>query len=88
MIAEKYIPHIQKLTENEDPEIASFAVKVLDNTQKLINGEITLAEYNDGDYLIVFNSEFEHTKLGKTSINHIKSMIANGPNIPESDDNL
>lgn len=77
MIAEKYIPHIKKLTENEDLEISTFALSVLHSTEKLINGEITIDEYNDGNYLIVFNSDFEHIKLGKNSINYIKTTIAN-----------
>ena len=75
-IAEKYLPHIEVLTRN--PEVSEFATKVYNQAKLLIADEITLEEFDDGDYLIVFDSEFEHTKLAKNSINYIKRMIANG----------
>jgi hypothetical protein len=74
-IAEKYLTHIEQLIEN--PEVSEFAIEVYNRTCLLIDGKITREEFNDGNYLVVFNSEFEHTKLAKTSINHIKEMIAN-----------
>jgi hypothetical protein len=78
MIAEKYIPHIQKLIEN--PEVSDFATTVYKNTVKLIEGDITQAQFDDGDYLIVFDSEFQSTKDAKNAINYIKQQIANDPN--------
>ncbi len=75
MIAEKYLPHIEKLTHN--PEVSEFASRVYEKAKLLIAGEITLTDFDDGEYLVVFNSEFDHTKLAKNSINYIKRMIAN-----------
>lgn len=74
-IAEKYLPHIEKLIDN--PEVSEFAKKVYDKSILLINEQITYDEFDDGDYLIVFDSEFEHTKAAKNSINYIKRSIAN-----------
>jgi hypothetical protein len=76
ILAEKYLIHIEKLIEN--PEISEFATEVYNKTCLLIEGKITQQEFNDGNYLVVFNSEFEHTKLAKNSINYIKEMIATG----------
>jgi hypothetical protein len=75
MIAEKYLPHIEKLTRN--PDVSEFAIEVYNKAKLLIDGVITQEEFNDGNYLVVFNSEFDHTKLAKNSINYIKRMIAN-----------
>lgn len=75
MIAEKYLPHIEKLTYN--PEVSEFASRVYEKAKLLIAGEISLSDFDDGEYLVVFNSEFDHTKLAKNSINYIKRMIAN-----------
>lgn len=86
MIAEKYLPHIKKLIENT--EVSEFATKVYSQALLLLEGKISQQEFNDGDYLIVFNSEFEHTKLAKNSINYIKQMIANDTIQPSSDENL
>jgi hypothetical protein len=74
-IAEKYLTHIEPLMQN--PEVSEFATEVYNKACLLIAGKITQAEFNDGNYLVVFNSEFEHTKLAKNSINYIKEMIAN-----------
>jgi hypothetical protein len=74
-IAEKYLTHIETLMSN--PEVSEFATEVYNKACLLIEGKITQEEFNDGNYLVVFNSEFEHTKLAKNSINYIKEMIAN-----------
>lgn len=76
-IAEKYLPHIIALIDN--PEVSEFASQVHTRAKQLIDGEITHAEFDDGNYLVVFDNEFEHTKLAKNSINYIKEMIANDP---------
>lgn len=60
----------------ENHEVAEFASNVYNQATRLLNGEITLEEFDDGNYVIVFDSEFEHTKLAKNSINYIKRMIA------------
>ena len=74
-IAEKYLTHIEALIDN--PEVSEFATRVYDRAKQLIDGEITNEEFDDGDYLIVFDSEFEHTKQAKNAINYIKQTIAN-----------
>ena len=75
MIAEKYLPHIEKLMN--DPEVSEFATEVYNKAKLLLDGVITQEEFNDGNYLVIFNSEFEHTKTAKKAINYIKEMIAN-----------
>lgn len=77
ILAEKYLIHIEKLISN--PEVSEFATEVYNKACLLIAGKITQSEFNDGNYLVVFNSEFEHTKLAKNSINYIKEMIATDP---------
>ena len=74
-IAEKYLKHIEELIKN--PEVSEFASEVYNRACLLIDGKITQEQFNDGNYLVVFSSEFEHTKLAKNSINYIKEMIAN-----------
>ena len=77
MIAEKYLPHIENLMS--DPEVAEFATEVYNKARLLLNGTISQSDFNDGNYLVIFDNDFEHTKLVKNSINYIKEMIANDP---------
>lgn len=70
-----YILHAKKFIEYENVSIRDFATVVSNNAEKLIAGEITEVQYQDGIYLDVSVAANDKETLAVTSLNYIKDRI-------------
>ena len=75
-IARKYLPDIKAFTINNDADVQGFALALAQKAEKLFNGEITIEQFKDRQYLNPLEAKTEEGKLARTSLNYMKDRIA------------
>ncbi len=75
-IARKYLPDIKKFSSHDNSTIQGFALALEQKAEKLFNGEITIENFVDRQYLNPLDAKNDDEKLAMTSLNYMKDRIA------------
>lgn len=75
-LVQQYLVNVAKIVDNPPSAVVGvFAQNLYNDTNKLVNEEITTEEYNANGYLEVNESDAEDVAQAKRSLNYIKDRI-------------